>query len=99
MSVEYTERALADIEAVADYYVSIDQSDAGEAVIHRIFETADAIGRSPFIGRRQNAPDVRKKIVKRTRFSIFYLADNATRDVVILAVQHSSRGAPPFDDA
>jgi plasmid stabilization system protein ParE len=99
VSLEYSERALGDLEAIADYFREIGEPDAGEMILARIFATGENIGRLPLIGRRQDIPGVRKIVATHTSYLIYYSVDDASGDVVILTVQHARLGARPFDDA
>ncbi|WP_158808838.1 type II toxin-antitoxin system RelE/ParE family toxin [Beijerinckia sp. L45] len=68
MSLEYSERALEDLKAIADYFREIGEPDAGETILHRIFATGENIHRLPLIGRRQDIPGIRKILAANTSY-------------------------------
>lgn len=97
MRLRYTPRAIADIEAIADYVT--ERSPAGARNLRLAIETAiGQLEQFPGLGSPQTADGVRKLVVRQYPYLIYYFADGDTSDVVILTVQHSSRERP-FEDA
>ena len=90
MKIRYTDRAIADLEAIADYLVQRSPQGARrvKAAIERV---VDQLGHFPGLGTRQTTDGVRKLVVSKYPYLVFYVADIAADEVRILTVQHSSR--------
>jgi len=45
----------------------------------------------PQIGRRQRVAGVRKLVTRRYPYLVYYVADEAVQEIVILSIQHPAR--------
>ena len=45
----------------------------------------------PHIGRRQNVEGVRKMVTRRYPYLVYYIVDEASEEIVIIAIQHPAR--------
>ena len=90
MIIRYTDRAIADIEAIADYLVQ--RSPQGALNVSRAIDHAmGQLEQFPGLGRQQSTPGVRKLVVTKYSYLVFYIADVSADEVRILTVQHAAR--------
>jgi addiction module RelE/StbE family toxin len=90
MNIRYTDRAVADLEAIADYLVQ--RSPQGARKVKVAIERAvEQLERFPGLGTRQTTEGVRKLVVSKYPYLVFYVADISADEVRILTVQHSAR--------
>ncbi len=90
MNIGYTDRAVADLEAIADYLVQ--RSPQGARNVKAAIErTIDQLKHFPALGTRQTTEGVRKLVVSNYPYLVFYVADISADEVRILTVQHTSR--------
>ena len=96
MKLHFTLRALADLEAIADYLFP--KSPQGAARVRTaILESLQNLVQFPNIGRRQTAENVRKLTIRRYRYVIYYSVNDEAEEIVIITIQHGSR-QPEFAD-
>ena len=96
MKLRFTRRAAEDLLQIADY---IREHDAHAALGVRaaILESLRILTDFPLIGRRQTIEGVRKLTTRRYPYAVYYLIDERTDEVVVLAVLHPAQ-ARPYDD-
>lgn len=97
MKLAYTEQALADLEALADYRKPRNPAAAIKARA-AILDMLHNLCAFPHLGRRQNAPGVRKLSLRKYKYLIYYHADDAAEIITILTIRHSSRERAFADD-
>ena len=91
MKIEYTRRALSDLEEIADYLAA--ESPLGARRVLAAIRTALAnIAAFPRLGRRQSAEGVRKLATRRFPYLIYYSFDQTADEVVILTIRHAAQG-------
>ena len=90
MRIDYTEEAIGSIESLADYLQPLNPAAALQARA-ALYDLIQILCAFPKIGRRQNAPGVRKLSLRKYKYLIYYHLDEAAEVVTILTVRHSSR--------
>jgi|SRR5215510_4044352 len=90
MKVRLTPRAARDLADIADYLRERNPTAAG-AVRDAILESLRNLASLPHIGRRQNVENVRRLVVRRYGYLIYYEANEVADEIVILTIRHSSR--------
>src|SRR5690348_6381823 len=96
MRVRFSSRASRDLANIADY-VRSHRPSAGPRVRAAILAGVEILRRHPEVGRRQSQQNVRKIIVSRYPYIIYYALDQASAEVVVLAIQHMAQDRM-FDD-
>lgn len=95
MNVEYSKRALADLDEIAAYYSTQASPTIAAAIESRIRKVIARIMAAPQSAQSvAGRPNVRVVPLRRYPFKIFYMV--AEGRVVVLHVRHSSRR--PWDD-
>ena len=96
MKTYYTPRALADLGEIADY---IRQSSprSSAKVRDEILRTIGTLERFPYSGPRTAIEEVRRIVVRRYPYILYYVVDATRREVVIVTIQHGGR-RQPFED-
>ena len=87
--VVWTEPALADLDAIADY-IAVDNEDAARALVRRVFEHVDQLRRFPSSGSRP--PELagrRYRQIIESPCRVFYRVERGT--VFILHVMRAER--------
>jgi toxin ParE1/3/4 len=90
MKLRFTARAAQDITDIADY-IRAENPRAAQRVRATILETLALIGSFPNIGRRQSVEGVRKLATRKYSYLIYYTADEAADELIILTIQHPAR--------
>lgn len=90
MKVRYSERAVADLEDIAAYLVPR-SPDGARNVGAAIEKAISQLEHFPDLGRRQAVAGVRKLVVSRYPYLVFYVADVDAGEVRILTLQHAAR--------
>jgi plasmid stabilization system protein ParE len=92
VQVIWTEPALHDLDAIADY-IALDKPDAASRLVQRVFERVDLLTIHPEIGPRvpELLPDTRYRHVVERPCRIFYRYDRRAQRVFILAVMRGER--------
>ena len=90
MRLLYTARAIQDLTEIADYLIA--RSPVGaERVRTAILLTLQTVVDLPNAGRRQTADAVRKIVVRRYPYLVYYRIDEDAAEIVVLTVRHSAR--------
>jgi toxin ParE1/3/4 len=90
MKLYYTPRAVADLEAIAEYLQPRSLQGAARVRV-AILETLRNLVQFPHIGRRQTAETVRKIAVRKYKYLVYYSLDEAAEEIVVLTIQHGAR--------
>jgi addiction module RelE/StbE family toxin len=90
MIVRLSPRATKDLADIADYVRSRNPS-AAQRVRTAILDGLEILARFPNAGRRQNLENVRKLVIPRYPYLIYYTVDLSTDEVIVVAIQHAVR--------
>ena len=90
MKLRFTPRAVGDLAKIADY-LREHSPQAALRVRTAILESLESLVLFPHIGRQQKAEGVRKLVVWRYPYLVYYTADDKAEEIVILAIQHPAR--------
>jgi toxin ParE1/3/4 len=90
MKIRLTPRAARDIADIADYIRDRNPA-AAQRVRDAILDSLRNLSSFPFIGRRQNVEHVRRLVVRRYGYLIYYEASEPSDEVIILTIRHPSR--------
>lgn len=93
MKARYTPRALADLLEIADYIRQFNPA-AALKVRDDIRRAIAMLERFPHSGPRTNVPPVRKAVVRRYPYIIYYEVEVDRREIVILTIQHGAKVQP-----
>jgi toxin ParE1/3/4 len=90
MKVEYSKRAVSDLDQIAAYYATSGEAAFGEKIATAIRERVARITEAPLFGRPvTRRPGVRLILLVRYRYKIFYRLVGTT--VRIIHIRHMSR--------
>jgi len=88
VKLRYAARAIADLEAIADYLKP--RSPQGLANVRAaILDGLNTIVQFPRAGRLQDAGGVRKLAVRKYKYLIYYTVEED--EIAVVAIQHGSR--------
>ena len=90
MKLRFTTRAFRDLTAISDY-IREQNPSAADRVGSAIESALTGLTEMPEMGRRQAAEGVRKLLVPRYPYLVYYRADRRTDEVVILSVRHQAQ--------
>lgn len=92
VQVIWTEPALHDLDAIADY-IALDKPDAARQLVQRVFQRVDLLADHPELGPRvpELLPETRYRHVVERPCRIFYRYDRRGKRVYILAVMRGER--------
>jgi toxin ParE1/3/4 len=90
MKLRFTPRAAADIAAIADY-IRARNPGAAQRVRGAILQSLQNLVLFPKVGRAQAVDGVRKLVIRKYPYLVYYRVDEAEREVVILTIQHAAR--------
>lgn len=90
MKLRFTPRALANIVEISEY-INERNPAAARRVRDSIYQSLQNLILFPHAGRRQKAEGVRKFVVPRYGYLVYYVVDGPAQEVVILNVKHSAR--------
>ena len=93
MKARFTPRAVADLGEIADT-IRQKTPDTAVKVRDEIRRTIELLERFPYSGPRTSLEEVRRIVVHRYQYIVYYIADAARREVVILTIQHGARRQP-----
>ena len=97
MKCRYTPRAIADIECIADFLNARNAVVAGKVQI-ALREAVSRLVLFPHMGRKQNFNNVRKWVIRKYPYILYYTVDLVAKEIVILSVCHHTEQRP-YDDA
>ncbi len=90
MQIRYTLKAVHNLEEIADYLVQRNPQ-AARRVRTKIEEALDILVQFPDSGKEQTTANVRKFVVRRYPYLIYYSIDADADELVVLSVQHPKR--------
>jgi toxin ParE1/3/4 len=90
MKLRFTPRATQDLLDIAEY-IRERNPNASLRVRAAILDSLQDLVLFPEAGRRQTIEDVRKFIIRRYSYLIYYVLDRSVDEIVILTIQHSAR--------
>jgi addiction module RelE/StbE family toxin len=90
MIVRFSPRAIQDLTDIADFIRSQNPS-ASQRVRTAILDGIELISRFPNAGRRQSVENVRKLIIRRYPYLVYYMVDAAADELVVISVRHTAR--------
>jgi toxin ParE1/3/4 len=90
MKLRFTPRATQDLLDIADY-IRERNPDASLRVRAAILDSLQDLVLFPEAGRRQTTEGVRKFVIWRYSYLIYYVLDRSVDEIVILTIQHSAR--------
>jgi toxin ParE1/3/4 len=93
VKARYTTRAVADLIAISDYIRRFSPASA-QKVRREIQRAIATIERFPLAGPRTATAPVRKIVVRRYPYIVYYTADIGRAEVVVLTIQHGARRQP-----
>ena len=88
MTVRFTPRALAELDAILDYVAERSPTGA-RRIQQRIRTLIDVLPDFPNAGQQTSVPRLRRLVVTPFPYAIFYRT--AADDIVIISVQHAAR--------
>ncbi|HUZ66124.1 MAG TPA: type II toxin-antitoxin system RelE/ParE family toxin [Beijerinckiaceae bacterium] len=90
MKLRYTAEAVENLTDIA-VYLHKRNPLAAVKIGAEIAFTVERVGKFPFSGRAQDAPNVRKAVTLAYGYLVYYLVNEAEDAVDILAVQHPAQ--------
>jgi toxin ParE1/3/4 len=90
MKLRFTPRAVENIAAIADY-IHARNPAAAQRVRAAIYESLQDIILFPHAGRLQQTEGIRKFVMRRYAYLIYYTVDDAMEEIIILNVKHSAQ--------
>ena len=96
MKLRFSRRGLRDLNSIADY-IRERNPEAALRVRAAIFESLQLLLLFPRIGRPQRVEGVRKLVIHRYPYLIYYTIDQAADEIVVLAIKHPAREREHFD--
>jgi addiction module RelE/StbE family toxin len=90
MKLRFTPRAARDLSDIADY-IRERNPQAALRVRAAILESLQNLVLFPQVGRRQKVEGVRKLVTRRYRYLVYYTADEAAEEIIIITIQHPAR--------
>ena len=97
MKLRYTERAIADLEAI-QAYVAVDNPSAATKLGKRIRGAIELLESFPELGRPGRFAGTRVLLVARTPYAVYYTVEARLGEVVILHIRHGRRRQPRRSD-
>jgi addiction module RelE/StbE family toxin len=90
MKLRFTLQATGDLAEIANY---IRDENPGAALNVRaaILHSLELLAQFPKSGRLQSVEDVRKLVVRRYPYLVYYRISDATDEIVILTIRHPAR--------
>jgi toxin ParE1/3/4 len=90
MKLRFTPRATADLIEIAAYIHERDPVTA-QRVRAAIYDSLETLILFPHVGRKQKTDGVRKFLVRKHRYLVYYTIDEAAEEIVILSVKHPAQ--------
>ena len=90
LTIRYLPPAERDIHAIADYLLERNP-DAAARVRGAILRTLEVAAHFPQLGRSQQTPRVRKLVVPRYGYLIYFVVDAAAGELIVLRIRHGRR--------
>lgn len=90
MKLRFTPRAAQDLTGIDDY-IREHNPAAAMAVRAAILDALQNLVLFPDIGRLQTIEGVRKLVVRKFPYLVYYVVDEAAQEIIILTIQHPAR--------
>lgn len=90
MKLRFTPQALRDLAEIADY-IRERSPQAALDVRAAILEALQNLVLFPQVGRQQEVDGVRKLVIRRYPYLVYYAADDEAAEIMILSIQHAAR--------
>jgi len=90
MKLRFTPRAAQDLIDIANY-IRESNPQAALRVRAAILESLQNLVLFPQVGRRQKVEGVRKLVTRRYPYLVYYSADEAAEEIIVIAIQHPAR--------
>jgi plasmid stabilization system protein ParE len=90
MKLRFTPRAAQDLADIGDY-ICERNPEAALQVRAAILESLQNLVLFPQVGRQQKVEGVRKLVTRRYPYLVYYTADDAAEEIIIIAIQHPAR--------
>ena len=90
MRLRLARQAVRDLQNIADF-IGAESPSGAKRVRAAIVKTLQLIGEHPDFGRIQSLKLVRKAVVPKYRYLIYYRVDSVKGEVVVLSVRHPAR--------
>jgi toxin ParE1/3/4 len=90
MKLRFTPQAAQDLAAIADYIRAHD-SVAAQRVRAAILHSLQNLILFPQVGRAQTVEGVRKVVIRKYPYLVYYTVDEADEEIIILTIQHPAR--------
>lgn len=97
MRVRFTRKAVNNLDDIAGYLVERNPS-AAQRVREKILEALDILVRFPDAGKRQTTEQVRKLVVRKYPYLVYYSVNKDAGEIIILSIQHPARERE-YDDS
>jgi plasmid stabilization system protein ParE len=90
MKLHFTPRAAQDLADIGDY-IRERSPEAALRVRAAILESLQNLVLFPQVGRQQKVEGVRKLVTRQYPYLVYYTADEAAEEIIIIAIQHPAR--------
>jgi toxin ParE1/3/4 len=90
MKLRFAPRALANIIEISEY-IKEHNPAAAQRVRDAIYQSLQNLILFPHVGRRQKAEGVRRFVVPRYGYLVYYTVDETAEEIVIVSVNHPAR--------
>ena len=92
VEIIWTEPALSDLDAIADY-IAVDNPDAAARLVRRVFSHIESLSQHPRLGPRipELLPASRYRHIVESPCRVFYRFDRQNKKVFILGVMRSEK--------
>ena len=97
MKLRLTPRAARDLADIGDY-LSERSPGAALRVREAILQSMQNLSLFPELGRKQEEEGVRKIVTRRYSYRVYYMTDEATGEIIVVAIRHPAR-RPEHSDA
>jgi len=90
MKLRLTPQAARDLANIGDY---LWERSPGAALRVRdaILQSLENLSLFPELGRKQEGEGVRKMITRRYSYRVYYITDEATDEIIVIAIRHPAR--------
>ena len=96
MKLRFTPRATENIAAIADYIRSHNPT-AAQHVRAAIYGSLQNLILYPYVGRQQKAEGVRKLVIGKYFYLVYYTVDADAEEIIILNVKHPAQQREHLD--
>jgi plasmid stabilization system protein ParE len=90
MRLRFTPRAAQDLADIGDH-IRERNPESALRVRAAILESLQNLVLFPQVGRQQKVECVRKLVTRHYPYLVYYTADEAAEEIIIIAIQHSAR--------